>query len=294
MTSPLIGPDDLAPRLDDPSWLVVDCRYDLKDLEAGRRAYRESHVAGAVYADCLHDLSGPPVTDRGRHPLPTPGALERTFSRLGVGPATTVVGYDASGGPYAARLWWLLQYAGHDRALALDGGWQAWHAAGGPVRAGEESREATTFRARPRRERVVTADAVPAQRRLVDAREAVRFRGEQEPIDAVAGRIPGAVNRPWKENLEPDGRFKPPAVLRAAFEQALAGTPADGAAVYCGSGVTACHDVLAMVVAGLPMPKLYAGSWSDWISDPGRPVSTGDDPPSDRPSGPPPNAPRPR
>lgn len=277
MTGPLITADALARRLDDPAWLVVDCRYDLKDLEAGRRAYRESHIAGAVYADCLHDLSGPPVTDRGRHPLPTPDALERTLSRLGVGAETTVVGYDASGGPYAARLWWLLQYAGHDRALALDGGWQAWRAAGFPALAGEETRTATTFRARPRREWVVTADAVPAQRRLVDAREAVRFRGEQEPFDKVAGRIPDAVNRPWKDNLDASGRFKPPAELRAAFERILAGTPSGESAVYCGSGVTACHDALAMVVAGLPMPKLYAGSWSDWISDPGRPVRTGDD-----------------
>ncbi len=277
MTGPLITADGLARRLDDLAWLAVDCRYDLKDLEAGRRAYRESHVAGAVYADCLHDLSGPPVTDRGRHPLPTPDALERTFSRLGIGAGTTVVGYDASGGPYAARLWWLLRYVGHDRALVLDGGWVAWQAAGLPARAGEEARAATPFRARPRREWVVTAEAVPAQRRLVDAREAVRFRGEQEPFDKVAGRIPGAVSRPWKDNLDPDGRFKSPTELRAAFEGVLEGISSAAAAVYCGSGVTACHDVLAMVVAGLPIPKLYAGSWSDWISDPSRPVRTGDD-----------------
>lgn len=278
MSHPLIEPAALTPRLGDPSWLVVDCRYDLTDLAAGHRAYRESHIAGAVYADCLHDLSGPPVTDRGRHPLPAPDALERTFSRLGIGETTTVVGYDASGGPYAARLWWLLRYAGHDRALVLDGGWPAWLAADGPVRAGEETREAATFRARPNRDRVVTADAVSAQRRLLDAREPARFRGEQEPFDKVAGRIPGAVNRPWKDNLDAAGRFKPPAELRAAYDRLLAGTPPAESAVYCGSGVTACHDALAMVVAGLAMPRLYAGSWSDWITDPERPVCTGADP----------------
>jgi thiosulfate/3-mercaptopyruvate sulfurtransferase len=273
----LIDCKDLGQHLDDPDWAVVDCRYDLADKEAGWRAYRENHVAGATYAHVDRDLSGPPVTDHGRHPLPTPDSLNRRFSRMGIAPETQVVAYDQIGGAFAARLWWLLRYMGHEKVAVLDGGWKAWLAAELPVRSGEETRSPALFHGVPMRDWVVLADRVLRQPRLIDSRDPARYRGDIEPVDPVAGHIPGAVNHFWQNNLQADGTFKPPEQLRAEL-QAVYGDEVvpDEVVFYCGSGVTACHNLLAAAHAGLPPPRLYAGSWSDWCADPARPVAKGD------------------
>lgn len=275
MFSAIVDCHTLSRHLDDAQWVVVDCRFNLMAPEDGRRAYLESHIQGAQYADLEHDLSGPPVTDHSRHPLPVPGALLELFSRLGVDRHKQVVAYDDAGGSIAARLWWLLRYMGHDAAAVLDGGWQAWQTAGLAVGSGEETRGPTRFTGEPHREWLVLADEVPRLPVLVDSRDPARYRGEHEPIDPVAGHIPRARNRFWKQNLQEDGTFAPPAVLLSAFRDLLNGTPPGDSAFYCGSGVTACHNLLAMAHAGLPAAKLYAGSWSDWCSDTGRPVETG-------------------
>lgn len=274
----LISAENLARHLDDPSWVVVDCRFSLADTEAGRRAYREAHILGAVYAHLDEDLSGPPVTDRGRHPLPTPEALRALFGRLGVGEGTQVVAYDDVGSIVAARLWWLLHYMGHDAAAVLDGGWTVWQEAGRPTAAGVEENEPASFAGEPRREWLVLAEEVTseseAERHLLDARSPERFRGEEEPLDPVAGRIPGAVNYPYARNLDEDGRFLPSEQLRRQLAAALEEADPATTVHYCGSGVSACQNLLAQAHAGLPPGRLYAGSWSDWITDPQRPVAT--------------------
>ena len=288
----LISPETLAQHLDDPTWVIVDCRFTLADTEAGRRAYRQTHIPGAVYAHLDEDLSGPPVTDHGRHPLPTPEALRALFGRLGIGEETQVVAYDNAGSIVAARLWWMLRYLGHRAAAVLDGGWTAWEEAGLPTAAGVEENEPALFEGEPRREWLVVAEDIvsetesetesetgsktegEASARLIDARAPERFRGEEEPLDPVAGRIPGAVNYPYGRNLDNDGRFLPPEQLRQQLEAVLEGAEPEVAVHYCGSGVSACHNLLAQAHAGLPPGRLYAGSWSDWITDPERPVAT--------------------
>ncbi|MCG8324484.1 MAG: sulfurtransferase [Thiotrichales bacterium] len=274
MYSTLISVSDLAQQLNDPDWVIVDCRYDLMQAAAGRTAYLENHIPGAVYADVHDDLSGPPLTDHGRHPLPSAPALNKLFCRLGIDAAVQVVVYDAAGGCFAGRLWWLLHYMGHDAVALLDGGWQAWTAAGHQCRAGAEQNTGRPFSGAPRDDWLVRLEQVAAETFLVDSRDPARYRGEVEPVDRVAGHIPGAVNRFWQENLQADGRFKPAAVLREEFDtlytQAGSGRPV----FYCGSGVTACHNLLAVAHAGLQPARLYAGSWSEWCSDPEREVAT--------------------
>lgn len=274
----LISPETLARHLDDPEWVVVDCRFSLADTEAGRRAYRQAHIPGAVYGHLDEDLSGPPATDHGRHPLPTPEALRALFGRLGIDGEKQVAAYDNVGGIVAARLWWMLRYMGHNAAAVLDGGWTAWEEAGLPTAAGVEANEAASFEGEPRRKWLVLAEElVPetkAGKRLIDARAPERFRGEEEPLDPVAGRIPGAVNYPYGRNLDEDGNFVPPEQLRQQIEAILEGSEPDTAIHYCGSGVSACQNLLAQAHAGLPAGRLYAGSWSDWITDPERPVVT--------------------
>ncbi|MDX1545805.1 MAG: sulfurtransferase [Rhodothermales bacterium] len=278
----LVSPETLRPYLADPDWAVVDCRFALGDPDRGRHAYREAHLPGAVYAHLDADLSGPIVPGTtGRHPLPDPATLAATLGGWGIGPGVQVVAYDDAGGAFAARLWWMLHWLGHPPAAVLDGGFPAWKRAGYPVRAGEEQRPARVFTPRPDPRRVADADAVDALRtdascRLLDARAAERYRGAHEPIDPVAGHIPGAVNAPWAANLDDDGRFLPPKQLRRRFEKLLGGVPPARAAVYCGSGVTAAHDLLAMAHAGLGGARLYPGSWSHWITDPARPVARDD------------------
>ncbi len=277
----LVTVDHLAEHLGDSAWAMVDCRYRLADFAFGRTAYAESHVAGALFADIGEDLSGPVVPGKtGRHPLPDVAVLSAKLSAWGIDDAVQVVAYDDSGGSMAARLWWLLRWLGHDAVGVVDGGWPSWQARGFPIRAGIESRAARQFVARARPELVLSAAQVDRVRvdpswRVLDARSADRFRGENETIDAVAGRIPGAVSAPYADNLEPDGRFKPKEDLRRRYLRLLAGGRADRAGCYCGSGVTAAHDVLGMAYAGLGEAKLYAGSWSEWITDPSRPVAKG-------------------
>jgi thiosulfate/3-mercaptopyruvate sulfurtransferase len=262
-------------HLDDPTWVMLDCRYDLLQPQAGFLAYLSSHLPGAQYADLLGDLSAPPTGRNGRHPLPGLPALTGLFSRLGIDASRQVVAYDGDGGMYAARAWWLLRFLGHGAAAVMDGGYPAWAEQGFPVRGGRESRAGTTFLSRPRPEDWVSAEGVPDVDRLLDARAPERYRGETESIDPVAGHIPGAWSYPWGSSLNPYGYFLPMPELRAGLSRALGGMPTQRTAVYCGSGVSACHVLLAMEHAGWTGAKLYPGSWSEWCADPAHPVARG-------------------
>lgn len=272
----LIQAEDLVRHLDDAGWVVVDCRHDLADHQAGRRAHLDGHIPGAGFADMESDLSAAKTPGSGRHPLPSPAHLVAVFSRLGIGDDTQVVAYDAAGGMMAARLWWLLRYMGHETVAVLDGGWPCWRQAGYPVVSGEEHRAPEEFHGQPCHGRVVETAAVLEQARLIDARDPARYRGEIEPLDPVAGHIPGALNYFCRNNLDEQGRFRDPAVLQAQFATVFGETPAENAAFYCGSGVTACHNILAAVHAGFPQSRLYPGSWSEWCADPSRPVAVGE------------------
>ncbi len=280
MYTTLITTEELAPHLADPGWAVVDCRFSLQDTEAGRRAYREAHIPGAVYAHLDEDLSGPIVPGKtSRHPLPPVETFAERLQSWGIGNETQVVAYDDGNGAIASRLWWMLRWLGHDRVAVLDGGWAAWQAEGRPVRSGVESRPPAVFTPRPRPELVLDADQVlgyvaSGGALIVDARSPDRFRGENETLDPVAGHIPGAVNHFYGENLAGD-RFLPPEELRARLEKLIGRRRPSEVVFYCGSGVTACHNALAMLHAGLGEPRLYPGSWSEWITDPGRPVAGG-------------------
>ena len=282
MYTTLISAQDLAAHIDDPDWVVVDCRHDLADLTYGRAAYAAGHLPGAVFADMETALSGPKRGDdgvfRGRHPLPDKDALVETLRGWGVNQGTQVVAYDAHGGMYAARLWWLLRWLGHEASAVLDGGLPAWQALGQPVVTEVATKPRGGIEARAPFVPTVTLAEVldnleSAKRTVVDARAADRFRGENETIDPVGGHIPGAKNRFFKDNLQGDGRFKAPEQLREEFE-GIIGAPQD-TIMQCGSGVTACHNLLALEVAGMPGAALYPGSWSEWSSDPKRPVATG-------------------
>jgi thiosulfate/3-mercaptopyruvate sulfurtransferase len=284
MTDPLISADALALALRGPNPpVVVDCGFDLADPEAGRRAHAAAHVPGAVYAHLDATLSSGKTGRNGRHPLPDRETVAARMAALGIGDETAVVAYDAAGGVYAARLWWMLRWAGHAAVSVLDGGLGAWTAAGHPTTdEPTPPRVPARFTLRPALAVAVDGDAVEANlatRRLlvVDARSPDRYRGENETLDPVAGHIPGATNRFFKGNLGPDGRFRAPAELRAAFEAAHGGRPPAEVVAQCGSGVTACHNLLAMEVAGLPGAALYPGSWSEWIARPGAPVARGAD-----------------
>jgi thiosulfate/3-mercaptopyruvate sulfurtransferase len=275
----LIDAATLHAHLDDPRWVVMDCRFSLMDTGAGRRAYAESHLPGACYAHLDEDLSSPVTPATGRHPLPDPARLARRLGEWGIGPGTQVVTYDDMGGMLAAaRLWWLLRWLGHKAAAVLDGGFPAWQRAGLPLTATSPVVQPAPFEARPDdRLWLTTAQilALPSEHVLLDARTTARFRGEMEPIDPVAGHIPGALNLPTEGNLSADGHFLPLAALRARFTTLLAERPPTAMVHSCGSGVTACHNLLAMEAVGLRGSRLYAGSWSEWIRDPARPVATG-------------------
>ncbi len=278
--STLLRPADLMGHLADPNWLVLDCRFELSDPGAGERAWAAGHIPGALHAHLDRDLSGPVTASTGRHPLPDRGAFAATLSRWGIQPVTQVVAYDASSGMFAARLWWMLRWAGHDRVAVLDGGLQGWTAAGGALDRSVRQRQPVRFEPAWRDDRVVATDELaPMIGRgdcvLVDARGPDRFEGRVEPIDPVAGHVPGAVNHPCQRNLDADGRFLPPAQLLERWRDTLGGRAPASAVCMCGSGVTACHDLLALEHAGLSGARLYAGSWSEWIRDPGRPVARG-------------------
>jgi thiosulfate/3-mercaptopyruvate sulfurtransferase len=259
--------------------VLVDASFDLADTEAGRRAWRFGRVPGSVYAHLDEDLSGRKTGLNGRHPLPQRNDLTATLGRLGITPATTVVAFDAQGGVYAARLWWLLRWMGHEAVAVLDGGIAAWERAGGALVRDEPAvRAAAPYPDRAPLTRQVDADTVRRELgrlRVLDARAPERFRGEVEPLDPVAGHIPGALNRFHRANLEADGTFKSPERLRAELAPLLGPGGAAGFAHQCGSGVTACHNLLAMEHAGLAGSALYPGSWSEWVADPSRPIARG-------------------
>lgn len=259
---------------------IVDCRFDLSDIQAGRQAYAQSHIPGAVYAHLDEDMSGPIVPGQtGRHPLPDPHDFAGTLARLGISNNHNVVLYDASGGSMASRMWWMLRWVGHESAAVLDGGWDAWTAAGLPTRSGDETVPPATFTASPRPELVVDAPEMLAKTAsggalVIDARAADRFRGENETHDPIGGHIPGASNLPQSGNLR-DGLFLEPAELASRYSELMGNRPPSEVIFYCGSGVSACHNALALEYAGLGQARLYPGSWSDWINDPTRPIAQG-------------------
>jgi thiosulfate/3-mercaptopyruvate sulfurtransferase len=282
MSTTLVTVSDLKAHLSDPGWCVLDCRHDLMDVGLGRRQYEQGRVPGAQFASIDGDLSGPKTAGSGRHPLPDRTRLAEQFGAWGIGNDTQIVAYDASGGQFAVRLWWLARWLGHDKVALLDGGWPLWLAETGLSSTEPAARPPRRFVPGTSLQDVVTAHEL--QRRLadrsallVDARAPERYEGRVEPLDPVAGHIPGAVNRFWQANLA-EGRFKTAAQLRAEFEQLLAGRPPSELVAQCGSGVTACHHLLALHIAGLSGGRLYAGSWSEWIADPSRPVATGAQP----------------
>jgi thiosulfate/3-mercaptopyruvate sulfurtransferase len=276
----LVSVDTLRQHVEDPAWIVLDVRHDLFNLTAGIEAYRAGHIPGARFAALDDDLSAPKNGRNGRHPLPDRAALAERFRAWGIGNASQIVAYDAAGGQFAARLWWMARWLGHRAVALLDGGWPAWLAAGGATETSVPAPARSNFAVGESLAPLLLANDVLANlargdRVLVDARSAERYRGEVEPLDPVAGHIPGALNRPCAQNLGADQRFKSSAQLRADFTALLGGRASASVVHQCGSGVTACHNLLAMEMAGLAGSALYAGSWSEWVADPARPVRTG-------------------
>lgn len=250
-------------ELDKSDVVIVDCRFSLADVTAGSRAYAESHISGAIYASLDDDLSGSPLTDHGRHPLPSPEALTAVFSRMGITTNTQVVAYDDANGMVASRLWWMLRYMGHMAVSVLDGGWQGWQAAGLPTTSGIELPSPAIFSGAPRREWLILHDEVPTVPLLIDSRAPERYRGEEEPLDPIAGHISGAVNYYYQQSWDENGRYLPKAQIKAQLEAVIGSTPVEQVGVYCGSGVSGCANLLAMAHAGLGNGRLYAGSWSE-------------------------------
>jgi thiosulfate/3-mercaptopyruvate sulfurtransferase len=282
MHSILVSTFELHASLGDPRWIVLDCRFDLLDPGAGQAAYLAGHIPGALYAHLERDLSAPPSGANGRHPLPPPEILAAVFCRWGISAGSQVVCYDEDGGGFAARAWWSLRYLGHDAAAVLDGGLAAWIEAGLPLQAGQVSRQPAEFHFQLRPSMKIDAIEIVERLRdptlvLLDARAPERYRGDEEPIDPVAGHIPGAVNHPWQRNLDERGCLLAPNKLRARFEPVIAGAQAHDIVTYCGSGVTACHNLLALAHAGIDGARLYAGAWSEWCAHTDRPVAVGEE-----------------
>ena len=274
----LVSVEDLSAHLGDPGWVVCDCRHDLTHYEAGRHAFAEAHIPGARFLHLDEDLSGPKTGLNGRHPLPHPITFTLRLGALGIDNTSQVVAYDASGGCYAARLWWMLRWVGHERVAVLDGGWNAWLSARKPVAREVLPVQATTYN--PSLQPAFATDAGYLLAHLsellvIDARSPARYRGENETLDPVAGHIPGAVNRFYRLNLTGDGLFKPPQELKREFAPIIGPRTSARVVHQCGSGVTACHNLLAMEVAGMSGSILYPGSWSEWCSDPTRPIAAG-------------------
>ena len=279
----LITPEQLAERLDSPGLVILDCRFDLQDLDYGQRSHAGGHIAGAHFADLERDLSGQVIAGQtGRHPLPAPERLVERLRGFGLDNDSQVVLYDDGPGAFAARAWWLLAWLGkRDGVSLLDGGLKAWHAAHLPLSLDPPHKREGTFTGTP--DMGLLIDASQLEKRLgqpgltlLDARAPARFRGEVEPIDPVAGHIPGAQCAAFTDNLDADGRFLPAGQLRQRFAEKLADRSPEQLVAYCGSGVTACHDLFALCLAGYPLARLYAGSWSEWINDPARGVAKGD------------------
>ncbi len=267
---------------------IFDCSFDLARASVGHQQYREGHLPGAIYADLDADLSDkrqqaePPPASGGRHPLPHPERFASWLREVGVNQGQQIVVYDRQGSSFCGRLWWMLKWVGHEAVAVLDGGLAAWQAAGGALESGLGPAPITpgNFRPGPSLAELITVDQVAAQlgqqgQTIVDARAQPRYRGEVEPLDPVAGHIPGALNRPYTLNMDSDGRFKPAEQLRQEFLSLLGQHPADSVVHQCGSGVTATANLLAMEIAGLGRGRLFAGSWSQWCSDPARPVERG-------------------
>lgn len=283
MPTTLVSAAELATHLEDPEWVIVDCRFDLARPASGREGYAAGHIPGARYAHLDEDLSSKITPRSGRHPLPDPHTLAATLGSWGIDSNTQVVAYDAGNGAYAARLWWLMRWLGAKRVAVLDGGFKAWTDAALPVTTALPTVMAVRFAPAPEDAMLLDAAAVRQRAadpswRVLDARGPERYAGAVEPLDAKAGHVPGAHNYPFTGNLGPDGRFLPAAQLKAQLEQSLGGVPADHAIMMCGSGVTACHNLLALEIAGLKGAQLYAGSWSEWIRDPARPIAVGPTP----------------
>lgn len=283
MTDHLVDAGTLARHLDDPSWRIFDCRHDLKNTDYGSQAHAREHIPGALHLHLDRDLSGHKTGHNGRHPLPDIAAFSARMGECGVGPDTQVVAYDNEGGIFAARLWWMLRWVGHDKAAVLDGGLPGWRRARLPLDAEVRAHPAACFSPRPRDHQVDATFILDHLRApdllILDARAEDRYAGENETLDPIGGHIPGARNRFFLDNLDDAGcYFKPADELRAEFADILDGRDPRTVVQQCGSGVTACHNLLAMEIAGLPGSKLYPGSWSEWCSDPVRPVVTGDQP----------------
>ncbi|MEM7344819.1 MAG: sulfurtransferase [Chloroflexota bacterium] len=280
----LISVTELQQNLDNPNWAIIDCRFSLNDIERGRRDYEQSHISGAIYAHLDDDLSGPIIPGKtSRHPLPEVDVFTQTLAKWGIDETVQVVAYDDMGGALAARLWWMLRWMGHEAVAVLDGGWPRWEAeaANQAVVGGVETRSPRTFTPKVRSVLLATVAEVNQRRtdpefRLLDARGADRYRGENETIDPIAGHIPGAQSAPFAENLA-EGRFRSIEALQARFKPILGDISAENTIIYCGSGVTAAHNILAIHHAGLGEARLYPGSWSGWITDASRPVATGDE-----------------
>lgn len=276
----LVSTETLAQQLPDPDWVVFDCRHDLADPARGHEDYTNSHIPGARFFRLDEDLSAPKTGKNGRHPMPDPEMLIEKLGRAGVDSRKQVVAYDAQGGMVAARLWWLLRWLGHLPVAVLDGGWNRWISEGRPQSAEVPQPGPARFSGRPD-DSQVSADFVRSHLEdkdvvLLDARAPDRFRGQNETLDPVGGRIPGARNRFYRDNLDASGCFKTPETLRHEFGVVLGGSRPESAVHYCGSGVSACHNLLAMEFAGLRGARLYPGSWSEWCADPSRPVESGE------------------
>ncbi len=285
MFKTLIEPEQLHTHLGDPDWAILDCRFDLAKPGWGEEVWAAGHVPNALYAHLDHDLSGAHVPGSGRHPLPTVADLASTFSRFGIDSTVQVIAYDQGPGVYAARLWWLLRWLGHRRVAVLNGGFAAWERARLPISHSRAVRAPRQFSPVPATDMLTSSAGVAAaleagalasaETLLVDARSAERFAGENETLDAVAGHIPGARNHPFAGNNDAQGRFLPTAELRRSWDRTLRGRPPTAVVAMCGSGVTACQNLLALEAAGLPGAQLYAGSWSEWIRDPARAIARG-------------------
>lgn len=284
MHDKLVDVQTLADHLDDPDWLVFDCRHDLGNTGYGAQAYGKGHIPGAQFLHCDHDLSGPMTGNNGRHPLPDVEAFARRMAECGVSPATQVVAYDNEASAFASRLWWLLRWLGHDQVAVLDGGLPAWRRAKLPLDLSRRPATPGAFVVRPRPGMLVDAAYVQAHlgrpdMLLIDARSEERYAGQNETLDPVAGHIPGAINRFYFDCLDDAAvHFKPADELRAEFADLIGDRDPRQIVHMCGSGVTACVNVLGMELAGLAGTRLYAGSWSEWCSDSSRPVATGDQP----------------
>ena len=277
----LVSIKELSQNLDDPNWIVFDCRFTLTDPEAGRRAYQHSHIPGARYAHLDNDLSSPITPTSGRHPLPDAQLLATKLGLWGVDSTKQLVVYDDSFGSMAVRMWWLLRWLGHDAVALLDGGLPMWMRQKLAVNNDQPEIFPAQFIPRLQDSLYVDANEVDQARQdtnrvIIDARPEGRFTGEREPLDKVAGHIPGSINWTFEENIDFDSTYLPADELRAAYLELLHGVPAEQVIHVCGSGVTACHNILAMEMAGLPGSKLYPGSWSEWITDTSRPVAIGE------------------